>query len=133
MTGLNMTVGVIGIVIEHEVGGVSVKDSNNLAFDVPVLEVGGEQVDVANEKGHIAVQHQLADVEHDIRLFQSDRNVDLKFLIGLGASGGFSARFAWPDFSYSTTQRTLIGGLAARAPKDHSARPGAPSGRTDGR
>jgi hypothetical protein len=44
MTGLNMTVGVVGVIIEHEIGCVSVKDSNNLPFDVPVREVSGEQV-----------------------------------------------------------------------------------------
>jgi len=42
MTGLNMTISVVGVIIEYEVGGVSVKDSNNLAFDVPILEVRGE-------------------------------------------------------------------------------------------
>jgi hypothetical protein len=41
MTGLNMTVGVVGVIIEHEIGCVSVKDSNNLPFDVPVREVSG--------------------------------------------------------------------------------------------
>jgi hypothetical protein len=32
MTGLNMTVGVVGVIIEHEIGCVSVKDSNKFAL-----------------------------------------------------------------------------------------------------
>jgi hypothetical protein len=39
MTGLNMTIGVIGSVVQHEIGSVTVKDGNNFTFDVPVLEV----------------------------------------------------------------------------------------------
>jgi len=42
MTCLNMTIGVIGVVVEHERGGVSVKDGNNFTFDVPVAEVTDE-------------------------------------------------------------------------------------------
>src|SRR5262249_49890519 len=42
MTGWNMTICVIGLVGKHEIGRVSVKNGNNLPFDVPVLEVAGE-------------------------------------------------------------------------------------------
>jgi hypothetical protein len=42
MTGLNMTIGVVGIVVQQEIGCVSVKDGNNFTFDVPLAQVTGE-------------------------------------------------------------------------------------------
>ena len=42
MAGLNMTIGVIRIVVQHEIGGVSMKDGNNFTLDVPVGKVRGE-------------------------------------------------------------------------------------------
>ena len=69
MTGLNMTIGVIGIVVQYEIRSVSVKDGNNFTLDIPVAEICNEQIHISDEKGHIAIEHQVAYVEHDIRFF----------------------------------------------------------------
>ena len=66
MPGLNMTIGVIGVVVQQEIGGVSVKDGDNFTFDVPATEVTAEQIHVSEEKGHITVEHQVANIKHDI-------------------------------------------------------------------
>jgi hypothetical protein len=42
MAGLNVAIGVIGIIVQHEVGGITVKNGNNLTLDVPVVEIAGD-------------------------------------------------------------------------------------------
>jgi hypothetical protein len=66
MAGLNMTIGAIRLVVQHEIGSVSVKHGNNFPFVVPGLETTGEYIRVSEENAHITVEHQMVNIEQRI-------------------------------------------------------------------
>jgi hypothetical protein len=63
-----------------------VKNRNDVGRGIPDVQVAGQQANVSDEKGHITRKHRMANVNHNIRLFQFHGNVNVKFLIGVSVS-----------------------------------------------
>jgi len=86
-----MPVKVVRGVIQHEICGISMRDSNNIAFGAPLFVVTCQEIQVTKEERHVTSRHhQVAHVKDNVRLFQFYGNVDVK--CGGRPSGGI---FRW--------------------------------------
>ena len=73
----DVSIGIVGGIVQRRVAGIGVKDGDHLGFGVRVVDIAGDGLEVEDRGRQIAFERQSVDAVHRLHVLELHRDIDM--------------------------------------------------------